>query len=413
MVCSLIIQKRNKDDYNEALFSIGITLINILILPTSYPNIYNKNASIFVEDQAVALSKHKNLHVSVIGAVPVSLKEIWKKRLFKFGVFQYQKNKVNIELFLFPSIPKLRRVNNFIRYLLNKWLLKKNMQNKIDIVHVHNSVAAEAALWLQEKNNIPYCITEHSSAYARDLLTLHEIKKYAKIYKNSIYNIAVSPDLCKRLHYMFDVPFTFIPNIVDTEFFIPSENRYKNFRFITVANLNKNKNILLLVRAFSKVFYNNTDVSLLILGDGSEYKTLQTEVEKLHMQNQITLYGFATRDEVLHELKQSHAFVLSSHYETFGVVLIEAMSCGLPVISTRSGGPESIIENNQLGLLVENNNIEELAKAMLKVYNTVFDTEYIRNYTIEKFSENTVVTKLYKVYNDIVTKEGDAGLYEN
>ncbi len=381
-------------------------MINILILPTSYPNIYNKNASIFVEDQAVALSKHKNLHVSVVGAVPVSLKEIWKKRLFKFGVFQYQKNKVNIELFLFPSIPKLRRVNNFIRYLLNKWLLKKNMQNKIDIVHVHNSAAGEAAFWLKEKFNIPYCITEHSSAYARNLLTLHEIKIYKNIYKNSIYNVAVSKNFCTLLNEMFHTSFIYIPNIVNTNFFTPSKNiHHEKFNFINIANLNRNKNQLLLLQAFSKTFSNNKNVHLFILGDGPEYKNLKVEIEKLNMQNQITLYGFATRDEVLQKLRQSDAFVLSSKYETFGVVLIEAMSCGLPVISTKCGGPESIINDHKLGLLVEKNNIQNLSKAMSTMYTTKYDKTYIRSYSIKEFSENTVISKLNTIYEDILCKK--------
>ena len=120
------------------------------------------------------------------------------------------------------------------------------------------------------------------------------------------------------------------------------------------------------------------------------------------MKEQIRLYGFATREEILKELQSSNAFVLSSKYETFGVVLIEAMSCGLPVVSTKCGGPESIIINEKLGLLTDNNNSNALANIMLNVYKSSYDSKYIRESCIENFSQNVVALKIKKVYEDIL-----------
>ena len=163
--------------------------------------------------------------------------------MFKFGYFKYNNHGVNVKLFLFPAVPKLRSFNNFIRFSLNKMMLKK-ISDDIDIIHVHNSVAGEAALWCKNKFNIPYCVTEHSSAYARGLIKEDEMKIYKKIYQNADYNIAVSKEFCKLLSKTFDLSFKYIPNIVDTDFFIPSKKKYSNksFKFINIANLNKNKN---------------------------------------------------------------------------------------------------------------------------------------------------------------------------
>jgi len=380
--------------------------MHILILPTAYPNIYNDHSSIFVQDQARALAKHKDIEVNVVGSIPISFKYIWEKKIFKFGFFEYTNHKVKVKLFLFPSIPKLRRFNNFIRFLLNKVMLKK-MSNDIDLIHVHNSVAGEAALWCKNKFKIPYCVTEHSSAYARGLVKKYEMNMYKKIYQNAKCNIAVSKEFCRLLRKIFDLNFKYIPNIVDTNFFLPSKKNYSNksFKFINIANLNKNKNQLSLIKAFSNAFIDNKNVSLLILGGGPEYDNLMKEIEKLNMKEQITLYGFATREEVLRELQNSDSFILSSKYETFGVVLIESMSCGLPVISTKCGGPESIINDEKLGLLVEKNDIEELVNAMLKVYNHRYNRKYIRDYIIENFSEPVVVFKLNEIYEEIVCQK--------
>jgi len=378
--------------------------MHIIILPTAYPNIYNDHSSIFVEDQANALAKN-GIDVRVIGAIPISFEYIVKKRFLKFGTFKYKKNGVDIKLFLFPSIPKLKSLNEFVRAQINKYLLNKHYANKpIDVIHVHNSTAGKAALWMKQKFNIPYILTEHSSVYARKLITKKEIKNYAFIYKNANDRIAVSKEFCKILKNIFHLEFNYLPNVVNTEYFISKEeSSQQNFQFINIANLNKNKNQILLIRAFAKVFSENKNVRLSILGGGPEYKNLQSEINRLNMQEQIKLLGFAPRKQVLEELQKSDAFILSSKYETFGVVVIEAMSCGLPAIATKCGGPESIIENSELGLLVENDDLEELSNAMKDMYENRADynSNKIRTYVVNNFSEKAVASKLINIYEKV------------
>ena len=111
------------------------------------------------------------------------------------------------------------------------------------------------------------------------------------------------------------------------------------------------------------------------------------------------LFGRASRKDVLSLMQKANCFVLPSHYETFGVVLIEAMSCGLPVLSTKSGGPESIITSNDYGFLCDEN---ELADMLEKIAVKEFDSVEIRNYVKNSFSENTVREKLELIYSEIV-----------
>lgn len=381
--------------------------MNLVILPTAYPNIFNDNSSIFVQDQAEALSKY-GVDVSVVGAIPISFKYIYKKRFLKFGTFNYKKNDVDVKLVLFPSIPKLKFFNEFVRTQINKYLLNKyHANNSIDVIHLHNSTAGKVALWIKQKFNIPYVITEHSSAYARKLVSKKEIQNYASIYENSSSRIAVSKDFCNILEDTFDLHFDYIPNVVNTEYFLPKEDFYKkDFQFINIANLNKNKNQSLLIRAFAKVFSKNKNVKLSILGGGPEHKSLQNEIDILNMQDQIKLFGFVPRKLVLEELQKSNAFVLSSKYETFGVVVIEAMSCGLPVIATKCGGPESIVENDELGVLVENNNLEELETAMKNMYEKKdkYYNNSIRAHVVKNFSEKSIANELIKIYKSITHK---------
>ena len=84
------------------------------------------------------------------------------------------------------------------------------------------------------------------------------------------------------------------------------------------------------------------------------------------------LLGKKNRNEVKFEMQQADCFVLSSYHETFGVVLIEAMSCGLPVLSTKSGGPESIIKSSKLGKLCD---LKDLDIEMLKIVKSNYNSD--------------------------------------
>ncbi len=378
--------------------------MKLILLPTDYPNIYNDHVAIFVEDQAKALAKHENVDVNVVGAIPISFKDIWKKKMFKLGYFEYKKNDVNVILFLFPSIPKLKRFNNYIRYLLNKKLIGQYIKrSKIDLIHVHNSVAGRAALWYKRNYNILYCVTEHSSRFARGLVTKEELNEYGKVYNNASYNISVSQEFSMLLKNIYKLKFDYIPNVVNTNFFKPKIDSKNIFTFINIGYLDIHKNQINLIRAFSKAFKGNENVNLSILGNGPEYENLKKEIEINDMQKQITLYGFATRDEVLKELQSSDAFVLSSDYETFGVVLIEAMSCGLPVVATKCGGPESIIIDKKLGVLT-NKSVKALADGMKHIYETVYNSTEIREHIVKNFSEKVVAERLVNIYKMVLNE---------
>ena len=274
-----------------------------------------------------------------------------------------------------------------------------------DVVHLHSFLAGDFALYVKEKYNIPFVVTEHLSGFARDNMSSNDLDKAKNVYESSDYNIAVSMHFRNLLQDKFSLDFNYIPNIVNLEFFtIKNTVKKDTYDFINIALLDKNKNQDMLIRAFSRAFKKDENIKLTIVGDGVEYNNLDDLIKKLNMKDQISLFGRASRDEVKMLLQNSDAFVLSSQYETFGVVVIEAMACGLPVVATKCGGPESIITSDKLGLLSEIDK-SQFSEKLLEMYDRRmnFDSRYIRDYIERDFSEKSICAKLDDIYKKALT----------
>ncbi|HBO9015101.1 TPA: glycosyltransferase family 4 protein, partial [Pseudomonas aeruginosa] len=177
----------------------------------------------------------------------------------------------------------------------------------------------------------------------------------------------------------------------------------ETFTFLNIAMLDKKKDQESLIKAFSKAYANNDRLRLKIGGYGPCREELERLSNDLEVSDSVTFLGKLSRSQVIDEMQESDAFVLSSVYETFGVVVAEAMALGKPVISTSCGGPESII-SKESGLLVPTKDPDKLAKAMLSLFHKrhKYDNLLIRKCCYSKFSEESVVNSLKQVYKKIV-----------
>ena len=119
----------------------------------------------------------------------------------------------------------------------------------------------------------------------------------------------------------------------------------------------------LTIEAFIDAFKGSDKVFLTIFGEGPERQKLEELVRINKMEKQIKLMGMQSRKVIADYLKECDCFVLASQTETFGVVYIEAMASGLPVIATKCGGPESFV-NEENGVLIPVDNKDALVTAM-------------------------------------------------
>lgn len=288
-----------------------------------------------------------------------------------------------------------------ITFLFGKYLfhLYRKKYGLPDIVHLHSYDHGEIAVWLKRKFNIPYIVTEHSSAFFSNILPKRELARASRIFDESSQNYSVSSTFSNHLKHLFNKDFGILPNFVDTNVFVPGQQKADNFQFLSIGFLEKNKNHGMLIEAFCATFKSIDNVSLVIAGDGSLLHEFSELIKSHDMVGRIILHGMASRSQVLNLMQLSHCLVLPSIFETFGVVAIEAMSCGMPVISTRCGGPEDIIVRNDYGLLCDTTK-ESLSSAMLTVMTNYdkYDPSSIRRYIEKKFSTTGVVKDIKNAY---------------
>ena len=167
---------------------------------------------------------------------------------------------------------------------------------------------------------------------------------------NVIYNPAVTPELFERAKEPVEHPW-----------FAPGEPPV----ILGVGRLTKAKDFPTLIRAFELV-RRERPARLMILGEGEERPQLEALIKELGLQEDIALPGFV--DNPYAYMARSRVFVLSSAWEGFGNVLVEAMACGCPVVSTDCpSGPAEILENGKYGPLVPVGDITALALAIANI----------------------------------------------
>ncbi|MFT5258920.1 MAG: glycosyltransferase involved in cell wall biosynthesis [Saprospiraceae bacterium] len=390
----------------------SIRNLHILIIPSWYPANPTDLNGCFFREQSLSLKKHGH----EVGVIDVKLRLPRSWRLLFNGFFgSVTEVDEGLLTYRFCGFDWFRRSPRLRRWLWLRYGMKVveqylAEQGKPDVIHAHATFhGGELAKSVSQKFAIPFVIAEHSSAFARGQVSKQKIEIARDVATSAIRRFAVSGKFCNLLELLFDdaLPWEEMPNMVEQRF-IDSELSEQDwtiepFIFLTVALLTENKSVHNLVSAFARAFGDNPNVILRIGGDGKELTRLEKLAFELNVTDRVVFLGKLSRNQVCEEMSNSSVFVLPSSYETFGVVVIEALALGRPVIATRCGGPESIVRK-QDGLLVPINDVPALAAAMVKMRsgNFVYDAEEIRAACIERFSGSTIAKRLTNVYSEVI-----------
>ena len=383
--------------------------MRVLMLPSFYDTLALPINGTFFREQALALSTI-GLRVEVLFLEPLGLRNLSLNNVRR-NHFQ-----VTVENSRVTTV-RQHGWNTFGQFsigaavwlalsyrLASQWLSRTGLP---DVLHAQNSLwAGILARKLSKRFGVRYVLTEHSSAFLTNRLSRLERGVARRALTGARRVLTVSRALAQCLErYYPDHPITVIPNTVNTDFFtLPPVNRDRHrFIFACIGRLDSNKAFDIAIRAFAKAFARDDDsVRLLIAGTGVEKRDLQRIVDELDLHRSVSLVGELDRSGVRKLLWESNALVCSSYKETFGVVLIEAMATGIPVIATRSGGPDEIV-GKDVGVLVKTGDIEGLAESMRQVRHSVnYPCDALRNHVVNRYGYASVARKLDCIYRESV-----------
>ena len=376
--------------------------MKVLFVTRGYPTDNDPVYGNFEADQAEALTR-LDCDVTVL-CVDRRFHAPESRRI---GISYEVRNGVKVYRIYICPLPVNVLINftNLIASVLGLILFKRvfKEQGIPDIIHAHYLFCLPLAVKIAKKYNIPIVETEHWSVMNFKKIP-HSIKSMAKKYYPQVnLLVLVSETLRKSVLSHIGVDGIVINNIVNIYKHDAVSNHDGNTKFISVGRLVPIKGFDILIKAF-KVFHDKyPSVSLTIVGDGPEMKHLNRLISDNHLHGIVSLTGKKNRKEVCELLHSSDFFVLPSHSETFGVVYIEAMSLGLPVIATKCGGPENFVTKDN-GILVPTNDAAAVVDAMeyMHLNYNAFNRAKIAEYAVSHFSSEIISNEIIKNYKTII-----------
>ncbi|HPS85951.1 MAG TPA: glycosyltransferase family 4 protein [Spirochaetota bacterium] len=175
-----------------------------------------------------------------------------------------------------------------------------------------------------------------------------------------------------------------------------------SFYFITIGRLVKRKSIETILQALSGI--SNKKIKLLVVGDGPEMEFLQSMAASLNLTERVTFPGYIADEEKYSFLKNADAFILTSLHEGFGIVFMEAMFTGLPIVCTNHGGQVDFLTDKENALLIDVGDVESCRKSMLKIYkdSSLYNLMSKNNKKkVKNFYAESVAAEYLKIFNEI------------
>ena len=312
----------------------------------------------------------------------------------------------NIQIIRVPYLPIYPLYMKIHSIFVNN--LFKSLESKFDIVHIHSPLSPVV------QTTLPIIATIHTPMKTDTKASYNENKNLrTTIWKLSgrFISIPLEVKLIKRANVITVVAnsvaqelqeyptenkkIIVMGNGIDNTLFKPIEKKSEKKYILFTGRLSYRKGLFDLIESGKYICEKYPDVSFIITGSGILSDTLRERINELGIADQFKFLGFVTREELITLYQNATLYVLPSHYEGLPTVLLEAMSCGLPVIATAVSGNLDVITHGKNGILVPPKSPEKIAEAI----STLLDDEQLR----KNLGENARKTIEEKYTWDIIS----------
>ena len=376
---------------------------NVILTSPWYPNKDDKFEALFIQRHAKLIASNNNL------VVCISKKS--EKNIKKFEINQYTENNILHFICYYQScsIPYIKVLINGFRFFKAQYksikLGKKYLQ-KIDFFHVNVLTRASIIPFCYNFfYGIPYFISEQATRYSRSDVYKGVIRKLiTKIILKNALGLSVISNYLKNT--MINVGLVhqntmIIPNCVDCNMFKYKVMNKTGKRFLHVSRMEqKAKNVFGIINSFCVVQNEYPDVELHMVGDGPEKSIVENYVNINDIKN-VWFYGDLEGDDLIYQYQIADLFILFSNYETQAVVACEALSCGLPVISTRIPAVEEYLNqgNSRLINMGDESGLTKCLLQFLEKQISFCSPEIIQNEAHLRFREELITKKFNEFYH--------------
>ncbi|USK59575.1 glycosyltransferase family 4 protein [Peribacillus asahii] len=303
------------------------------------------------------------------------------------------------------------KMNKQLHWAENQILTNK----KIDMIHAHTVFSdGGTAYKLYKKYGINYLLTVRNT-------DINIFFKYAVHLRPLMYNILLNAKKIVFISYAYrekmksilpnnilkqvENKFVVIPNGIESYWHInkaPVSVRFsdKQVTLLFIGLVDKNKNLETVIRVCNKLVKKGYDAYLNVIGDGPMLEKNKKLSNKLNIDERINFYGYINdKDKIKEIMNKSDIFVLPSLKETFGLVYVEAMSQGLPVIYSKGEGIDGFFRDGEIGYSVDSKSVNQIVD---RISNIIEQYETISNksiYNSESFKWNEIARRYLDIYN--------------
>lgn len=390
--------------------------MHVLVISVGFPSLANPCAFPFVREQVFQLCKRVE-RVTVLSPtafVPFFAKGFRRGAVLASIPERYSLIEGKCEV-LFPRYLKAPGYW-FLNWTKAQWcrLVEKTVidfekSHPVSLIHAHTgSVSAWASLVASRRYGIPLVVTYHGSEVHDRLVNRRKGWELCReVFKYAHLNLPVSRDLERILRNHVKPRGqceTLLLGVDQTRFFPSSDTKQKK-SVLFVGRVRKEKGIHDLLLAWKQVKQVCSDVVLTVVGSDFTDGEFLNQAFSLNIADSVKMVGPLPHEKIPDVMRQASLFCLPSYGEGTPVSIMEAMSCGLPIVATRVGGIPDIVIYNQMGLLVDKGDVQGLAEAIISLLMRPDECNRLSQeaeiYAREHFSGEKSSDRLVSLYNEL------------